>query len=195
MSGQTEHEFVKAFVNILASQPVKFHDDFQEQPEKTLKKVPVVQVGIYRPNQLSPRIPAKRVDIQLEVPPPPELKNEEAHPSSGASRSLILNANCILIDPRCGVDLISARHNPNHIQVSQATVLHLHTRLTSRSHILHQEPNRRPTPRAPSPSAAAPSKRQSVGRCQTAKGVQRPRWRHDQPHGETRRRMGPRCQA
>ena len=51
MSGQTEHEFVKAFVNILASQPVKFHDDFQEQPEKTLKKVPVVQVSIYRPNQ------------------------------------------------------------------------------------------------------------------------------------------------
>jgi len=85
MSGQTEHEFVKAFVNILASQPVKFHDDFQEQPEKTLKKVPVVQVSIYHPNQLSPGISVKRVDIQLEVPPPPELKNEEAHPSSGAS--------------------------------------------------------------------------------------------------------------
>jgi hypothetical protein len=54
MSGQTEHEFVKAFVNILASQPVTFHDDFQEQPEKTLKIAPVVQVSIYHSDQLSP---------------------------------------------------------------------------------------------------------------------------------------------
>ena len=55
MSGQTEHEFVKAFVNILASQPVTFHDDFQEQPEKTLKRVPVVQVSTLHSDQLSPR--------------------------------------------------------------------------------------------------------------------------------------------
>ena len=45
MSGQNEHDTVKAFVNILASQPVTFHDDFQELPEKTLKKVPVLQVS------------------------------------------------------------------------------------------------------------------------------------------------------
>jgi hypothetical protein len=45
MSGQKEHDTVKAFVNILASQPVTFHDDFQELPEKTLKKVPVLQVS------------------------------------------------------------------------------------------------------------------------------------------------------
>ena len=44
MSGQTEHDLVKAFVNIIASQPVTFHDDFQEQPEKTVKIAPVVQV-------------------------------------------------------------------------------------------------------------------------------------------------------
>jgi hypothetical protein len=53
MSGQTEPEFIKAFVNILASQPVTFHDDFQEQPEKTLKIVPVVQVSIYHSDQSS----------------------------------------------------------------------------------------------------------------------------------------------
>jgi hypothetical protein len=52
MSGQKEHEVVKAFVNILASQPVTFHDDFQEQPEKTLKKVPVVQVSATRIDSL-----------------------------------------------------------------------------------------------------------------------------------------------
>jgi hypothetical protein len=41
----SDHDIVKTFVNILASQPVTFHDDFQEQPEKTLKKVPVLQVS------------------------------------------------------------------------------------------------------------------------------------------------------
>jgi UV excision repair protein RAD23 len=50
MSGQAEHEVVKAFVNILATQPVTFHDDFQEQPEKTLKKVPVLQVVSAHPS-------------------------------------------------------------------------------------------------------------------------------------------------
>jgi hypothetical protein len=44
MSGQTEQTFVKAFANILASQPVTFDDDFQEEPAKTLKRVPVLQV-------------------------------------------------------------------------------------------------------------------------------------------------------
>jgi len=43
-SSQAEHACVKTFVNILASQPVTFDDDFQEQPEKTLKRVPIVQV-------------------------------------------------------------------------------------------------------------------------------------------------------
>ena len=47
MSDQaTEHAFVKAFVNILGSQPVTFDDDFQEQPANTLKRVPVLSVCI-----------------------------------------------------------------------------------------------------------------------------------------------------
>jgi hypothetical protein len=46
MSGQAEQAFVKAFANILASQPVTFNDDFQEEPEKTLKRVPVLQVCV-----------------------------------------------------------------------------------------------------------------------------------------------------
>ena len=45
MSQQAELAFVKGFSNILASQPVTFENDFQEQPEKTLKRVPVLPVG------------------------------------------------------------------------------------------------------------------------------------------------------
>ena len=60
MSGQAEHTFVKAFVNILASQPVTFDDDFQEQPEKSLKKVPVVQVRAIDPNSQTAHLPTTR---------------------------------------------------------------------------------------------------------------------------------------
>jgi hypothetical protein len=44
MSDQAELAFVKNFTNIIASQPVTFDNDFQEEPEKTLKRVPVLQV-------------------------------------------------------------------------------------------------------------------------------------------------------
>jgi hypothetical protein len=100
MSGQAEHDFVKAFVNILASQPVTFPDHFQEQPEKTVKIAPVVQVSIRHSDQLSPNIITSLyqcVGIQLQVPPPPELKKEEVHPSSGASDLLFSTANCNIV--------------------------------------------------------------------------------------------------
>ena len=85
---------------------------------------------------------------------------------------------------------ISAHHTPNHIQVSQATVLHHHTRLARRPHLLHQDPNRRPAPRTPGLGAAAPPERQSTSGRQAAERVQRPGRRYYQSHGETRRRMG-----
>ncbi|KAI0261243.1 hypothetical protein BC834DRAFT_845685 [Gloeopeniophorella convolvens] len=63
MAEQAELAFVKSFVNILASQPVTFDNDFQEQPERTLKKIPILQV---------------------DVPAPPEVKKEE-EPSAAPS--------------------------------------------------------------------------------------------------------------
>lgn len=86
MSGQAEHAFVKSFVNILASQPVTFDDDFQEQPEKTLKKVPVLHVSmISTPTKRSSplTVQKKKRNIQVDVPAPPELKREGAQPSGG----------------------------------------------------------------------------------------------------------------
>ena len=53
MSDQAEHAFVKAFVNILASQPVTFDNDFQEQPANTLKRAPVLQVSTINPSLTS----------------------------------------------------------------------------------------------------------------------------------------------
>lgn len=86
MSGQKEHDTVKAFVNILSSQPVTFHDDFQELPEKTLKKVPVLQVSARIDHLHGPKrtpSPCTLDPQQLEVPSPPEVKKEESSGMSG----------------------------------------------------------------------------------------------------------------
>ena len=44
MAEQAELAFVKAFVNNLSSQPVTYADDFQQPPEKSLRKIPVLPV-------------------------------------------------------------------------------------------------------------------------------------------------------
>lgn len=48
MADQAELAFVKNFINTLGSQPVTFENDFQQSPENTLRKVPVLQVSCNR---------------------------------------------------------------------------------------------------------------------------------------------------
>jgi len=44
MSAQAEAAFARTYLNTISSQPVQYGDDFQQAPEETLKKVPVVPV-------------------------------------------------------------------------------------------------------------------------------------------------------
>jgi len=60
MAEQAELAFVKAFATNLASQPVTYADDFQQPPENSLPKIPV---------------------LPIEVPPPPERKAQESAPT------------------------------------------------------------------------------------------------------------------
>jgi len=64
MSEQAELAFVKTFVNNLSSQPVTYADDFQQPPERSLRKVPVLPV---------------------ELPPPPERKVTQVAPTGSLS--------------------------------------------------------------------------------------------------------------
>ncbi|KAH9046842.1 hypothetical protein EDB84DRAFT_1264470 [Lactarius hengduanensis] len=84
MSDQAELAFVRGFSNILASQPVTFENDFQEQPEKTLKKVPVLQV---------------------DVPPPPELIKKGAAQSFGGSAPAVLQITFKSLKPPFSVTI------------------------------------------------------------------------------------------
>jgi len=46
---QAEQAFVKTFLNTLSSQPVTYADDYQQPPEHSLKKVPVLQIPVPAP--------------------------------------------------------------------------------------------------------------------------------------------------
>jgi hypothetical protein len=42
---QAEQAFVKTFLNTISSQPVTYADDYQQPPELSLRKVPVLPVS------------------------------------------------------------------------------------------------------------------------------------------------------
>lgn len=42
---QAEQAFVKTFLNTLSSQPVTYADEYQQSPELSLRKVPVLPVS------------------------------------------------------------------------------------------------------------------------------------------------------
>ncbi|KAF8155991.1 hypothetical protein B0H34DRAFT_715711 [Crassisporium funariophilum] len=68
MAEQAEKAFARTFLNTLATQPITYADDYQQLPEHSLKRVPVLPIA---------------------VPPPPERKPQlEASGSSSASISL-----------------------------------------------------------------------------------------------------------
>ena len=44
MAEQAETTFLKKFVEVIATQPVSYPDDFQAPPEQSLRKIPVLPV-------------------------------------------------------------------------------------------------------------------------------------------------------
>jgi ubiquitin-like protein 4 len=44
MADQAELAFIKSFVSILAPHPLVYPDDYQQPPENTLKRLPVIPV-------------------------------------------------------------------------------------------------------------------------------------------------------
>ncbi|KAH9940328.1 ubiquitin-domain-containing protein [Amylocystis lapponica] len=65
MSDQAELVFVKAFTNSLASQPVTYGDDFQQPPENSLKKIPILPVDLPPPPQRKPAVSALTTSIGI----------------------------------------------------------------------------------------------------------------------------------
>ncbi|KAJ7512859.1 hypothetical protein B0H11DRAFT_2302651 [Mycena galericulata] len=70
MAEQAEVAFLRVFVNTLATQPVTYPDDYQQPPQNSLKRVPVLQTDV----------------DQISLPAPPRRK--QALSSSSAPISL-----------------------------------------------------------------------------------------------------------
>ncbi|KAG5637670.1 hypothetical protein H0H81_003638 [Sphagnurus paluster] len=51
MADQAEQAFARTFLNTLASQPVTFADDYQQRPENSLRRVPVLPIPVPEPPQ------------------------------------------------------------------------------------------------------------------------------------------------
>ncbi|KAJ3719047.1 hypothetical protein DFJ43DRAFT_1042816 [Lentinula guzmanii] len=64
MADQAEHAFIKTFINTISTQPATYGDDYQQPPENSLRKVPVLR--------------------EVAVPEPPARKVEETAPGSSS---------------------------------------------------------------------------------------------------------------
>ncbi|KAJ6525853.1 hypothetical protein B0H10DRAFT_1863926 [Mycena sp. CBHHK59/15] len=49
MADQAEQAFLRVYINTLVSQPVTYKDDYQQPPQNSLKKVPVLQISLPAP--------------------------------------------------------------------------------------------------------------------------------------------------
>ncbi|KAF8652376.1 hypothetical protein AX16_004404 [Volvariella volvacea WC 439] len=72
MAEQAEQAFIKAFLNTLSSQPIIYPDDYQQPPEDSLKKVPILPV---------------------EIPPPPEREQPTSSVTPSATISVTFKSS------------------------------------------------------------------------------------------------------
>ncbi|KAE9393223.1 hypothetical protein BT96DRAFT_967239 [Gymnopus androsaceus JB14] len=70
MADQAEHAFIKTFVNTISTQAVTYDDEYQQPPENSLKRVPI---------------------LPIDVPLPPVIK-EPAASSSSATLTLTIKS-------------------------------------------------------------------------------------------------------
>lgn len=126
MADQAEVNFAAAFANTLSQQPVNYPDDFQPPLEGYLKRVPTLPVSSTS-NAMLCKDFHQRLLLQLDVPPPPEIRREEEL-SAGTSRRMQWWPRADH-HPRCD------RHNH---QIRQAPTVLLSVRAAYGHHPSHQ---------------------------------------------------------
>ncbi|PCH35108.1 ubiquitin-domain-containing protein [Wolfiporia cocos MD-104 SS10] len=83
MADQAELAFVKSFANNLSSHPVTYADDFQQPPENSLKKIPVLPVDVPPPPERKPQVaaPAGSISITFKSAKPPKAYSLSVQPT------------------------------------------------------------------------------------------------------------------
>lgn len=87
MSEQAELTFVKSFANNLSSHPVTYADDFQQPPDKSLKKIPVLPVDVPPPPERKPQdpVPAGSINITFKSVKPAQSYTLSVQPTDTIS--------------------------------------------------------------------------------------------------------------
>ncbi|KAF7360621.1 Ubiquitin-like protein [Mycena venus] len=65
MADQAEVAFLRVYLNTLTSQPVIYKDDYQQPPENSLKKVPVLQISLPAPPRRSSAFASTSTSLTL----------------------------------------------------------------------------------------------------------------------------------
>ncbi|KIK69284.1 hypothetical protein GYMLUDRAFT_214381 [Collybiopsis luxurians FD-317 M1] len=67
MADQAEHAFIKTFVNTISTQPISYGDDYQQPPENSLKKIPILPVSVPEPPAPKETSPSSSATLNLTI--------------------------------------------------------------------------------------------------------------------------------
>ncbi|PPQ84122.1 hypothetical protein CVT25_003335 [Psilocybe cyanescens] len=98
MAEQAEKAFARTFLNTLATQPVAYSDDYQQPPQQSLKRVPVLPIPVPPPPARKPRVESSAsssasISLTFKSLKPPFAVSFPVHPTDTiASIKLLLAA-------------------------------------------------------------------------------------------------------
>ncbi|KAJ7104407.1 hypothetical protein B0H15DRAFT_918930 [Mycena belliarum] len=83
MADQAEQAFLRVYINTLSTQPITYKDDYQQPPENSLKKVPVLQISLPAPPRRKQADPSSSAPITLTFKSlkPPASYTVQVHPT------------------------------------------------------------------------------------------------------------------
>jgi len=94
MADQAELVFVRSFVKAIGAQPIMYSDDYNQPPQNSLKKVPILPVRVRLEDRVSWHV-LKRNLSQVELPPVPERIRESSTPPGTCDLHVITDGHLI----------------------------------------------------------------------------------------------------
>ncbi|KAF5380248.1 hypothetical protein D9757_008231 [Collybiopsis confluens] len=67
MADQAEHAFIKTFVNTISTQAISYGDDYQQPPENSLRKIPVLPISVPEPPARKETVSSSAATLNLTI--------------------------------------------------------------------------------------------------------------------------------
>ncbi|KAJ7824947.1 hypothetical protein B0H14DRAFT_3110833 [Mycena olivaceomarginata] len=97
MGDQAEVAFLRVYLNTLTSQPIVYKDDYQQPPENSLKKIPVLQISLPAPPRRAPAgsTSASTLTLTFKSLKPPASFTLSVHPTDSILARLLLKGKAL----------------------------------------------------------------------------------------------------